>query len=117
MYNIISPKIFIIILLTSNYILSTEDTNIYNITELEEFSIIKPTWNPKEKYIYFLSLENYSLNDENIIQIVSEDTFLITNLTIYELSEKIIINNKTITSEIDSIKAQTILQRNFGKKK
>ena len=56
MYNIISPKIFIIILLTSNYILSTEDTNIYNITELEEFSIIKPTWNPKEKYIYFLSL-------------------------------------------------------------
>ena len=111
MYNIISPKIFIIILLTSNYILSTEDTNIYNITKLEEFSIIKPTWNPKEKYIYFLSLEKYSLNDENIIQIVSEDTFLITNLTIYELSEKIIINNKTITSEID-LKKDSIIKRN-----
>lgn len=110
MYNIISPKIFIIILITLNYVLSTED-NICNITELEEFSIIKPSWNPKQKYIYFLSLEKYSLNDENIIQIVSEDSFLISNLTIYDIDEKIIIDNKTITSEIN-LKKDSIIKRN-----
>ena len=51
------------------------------------------------KYIYYLDISSYSINDENIIQILGND-FFIKNLNICEINETIIINNN---SDIDKI--------------
>ena len=90
-------NIFLILISLSNFIFSTKDK--YNIQELEEYSIIKNHLNISGKYIYYLDISSYSINDENIIQILGSD-FFIKNLNICEINETIIINNN---SDIDII--------------
>ena len=97
MSKMIATEIILVLFLSSNYIISSKE--IYNISQLEEFSITKPEWNPALKYIYFLNIEQYSLNDEIIIQIITEDSSLLLNITLHEIDETYILENKT--DEID----------------
>ena len=105
MSQIIEIKFFLIILFLSNYIISTSEE--YNIEKLDEFSIIKPTWEIDKIYIYYLDVDNYELDDENIIQIIHEDFSLLKNLSIYELNENIIIDNN---SDINEVKENIVMK-------
>ena len=58
-------EIFLILISFFNFAFSNKEK--YNIHQLEEYSIIKSYWNISEKYIYYLDIENYTLNDENVI--------------------------------------------------
>ena len=104
MSKMIATEIILVLFLSSNYIISSKE--VYNISQLEEFSIIKPEWNPALKYIYFLNIEQYSLNDEIIIQIITEDSSLLLNITLHEIDETYILENKT--EEIDIKKEANI---------
>ena len=104
MSKMVATEIILLLFLSSNYIISSKE--VYNISQLEEFSIIKPEWNPALKYIYFLNIEQYSLNDEIIIQIITEDSSLLLNITLHEIDETYILVNKT--EEIDIKKEANI---------
>ena len=106
MSKIIITQIILVLFLSTNYIISSKE--IYNISQLEEFSIIKPEWNPALKYIYTLNIEQYALNDEIIIQIITEDSSLLLNITLHEIDENYILLNKT--EEID-IKKEAIISK------
>ena len=101
-------EIILVLFLSSNYFITSIE--IYNISQLEEFSILKPEWNPALKYIYLLNIDQYALNDEIIIQIISEDTFLLLNITLYEIDEAYILENKT--DEIN-IKKEAIISKSL----
>lgn len=106
MSKMIITQIILVLFLSTNYIISSKE--IYNISQLEEFSIIKPEWNPALKYIYTLNIEQYALNDEIIIQIITEDSSLLLNITLHEIDENYILLNKT--EEID-IKKEAIISK------
>ena len=103
MSPILEIKFFLIIIILSNYVLSTKEQ--YNIEKLDEFSIIKPTWNIKDKYIYYLDIDKYNLDDENTIQIINEDASAVNNLSMFELNENFIIDNN---SDINETKEKAI---------
>ena len=108
MSKIIRTEIILILFLIIYYVNS--ETEVYSIEKLEEFSIFKQEWKSKEKYIYYLDIEEYELNDEIVIQIITEDSLLVLNYTLYEINETYILNNKT--SDID-IKKEKIITRNI----
>ena len=87
-------EIFLILISFFNFAFSNKEK--YNIHQLEEYSIIKSYWNISEKYIYYLDIENYTLNDENVIQLLCYDHNLIYNLNIFEINETIINNYSDI---------------------
>ena len=97
MSPIFEIQFFLIIIILSNYALSNREQ--YNIEKLDEFSIIKPTWNIKDKYIYYFDIEQYNLDDENIIQIINEDPAAVNNLSMFELNENFIIDNNSDINE------------------
>ena len=107
MFHIIETKLFLIILFLLNFIISTSEE--YIIKKLDEFSIIKPTWEIDKNYIYYLEVDNYELDDENIIQIINEDSSILNNLTIFELNETFIIDNN---SDINEAK-ENIVKKNI----
>ena len=101
MSNLIQTNVFFIFTILTNFALLTEEK--YNIQKLEEFSMTKYSWNIKEKYIYYLDIDNYNLEDENVIQILRNDYYYVNNLTISEIDESIIYDNNSDINIIETI--------------
>ena len=101
MSNLIQTNVFFIFTILTNFALLTEEKN--NIQKLEEFSMTKYSWNIKEKYIYYLDIDNYNLEDENVIQILRNDYYYVNNLTISEIDESIIYDNNSDIDIIETI--------------
>ena len=101
MSNLIQTNVFFIFTILTNFALLTEEK--YNIQKLEEFSMTKYSWNIKEKYIYYLDIDNYNLEDENVIQILRNDYYYVNNLTISEIDESIIYDNNSDIDIIETI--------------
>ena len=62
----------------------------YNLMKLEEFNIKQDYWNTDEKYIYYLDIQAYNTNDENILQIYIENRTILSNLNVSEIDESVI---------------------------
>ena len=101
MSNFIDKNLFFLLTILSSFALLTREQ--YNIQKLEEFSINIYSWNIKEKYIYYLDIDNYSLEDENVIQILRNDFYYINNLNICEIDESIIYDNNSDIDILETI--------------
>ena len=65
----------------------------YNITKLENFSVLETTWNISENYIYYIDIQQYKVGDENVLQVLYEDKNLTTHLFSSELNESVLDDN------------------------
>ena len=83
------PIIFQFLFL-SLLIISKQD---YNITKLENFSVLETTWNISENYIYYIDIQQYKVGDENVLQVLYEDKNLTTHLFSSELNESVLDDN------------------------
>ena len=79
------PIIFQFLFL-SLLIISKQD---YNITKLDNFSVLETTWNISENYIYYIDIQQYKVGDENVLQVLYEDKNLTTHLFSSELNESV----------------------------
>ena len=77
-------------LFLSLLIISKQD---YNITKLENFSVLETTWNISENYIYYIDIQQYKVGDENVLQVLYEDKNLTTHLFSSELNESVLDDN------------------------
>ena len=81
-------KIFLTFIIFSCLFLLTKEQYV---KELEEYSVIKCSWNASETYVYYIDIDKYDLNDENVIQILGINFYHINNIIISEINESIII--------------------------
>jgi len=111
--NIIKlPHALILFTLINLFIFSNQRK--YNIMRLEDFNIKQDYWNTNEKYIYYLDIQTYNTNDENILQIYSENKTIISKINISEIDESVIneenYNIKYIETFNKAIKSRTSLK-------
>ena len=111
--NIIKlPHTLILFTLINLFIFSNQRK--YNIMRLEDFNIKQDYWNTNEKYIYYLDIQTYNINDENILQIYSENKTIISKINISEIDESVIneenYNIKYIETFNKAIKSRTSLK-------
>jgi len=83
-----SSHALILFILINLFIFSNQQK--YNLKKLKDFNIEKEYWNADQKYIYYLDIQGYSTDDENVLQIYSENNTIIKNLVISEIDESVI---------------------------
>ena len=94
-------SIFIILIQFSNEEIET--------TEIHNFTTNSITWKKSVEYIYYIDISNYSVGDENVLQLLNEDREIIKNLIIYEIDESILKNNNNNNNKIEDIKDMIII--------
>ena len=90
-----SKKINLYLLLLLFQLIKSEDIKPFVIKQLKFGSFSKYLWNTNESYIYYIDIHNYKLGQENVFQILSETNKLMHNLTVSEINESIIFDNKS----------------------
>jgi predicted RNA-binding protein associated with RNAse of E/G family len=74
------------LLMFLNLIILTKNQQ-YKILKLENYSITQDIWNKSQKYIYYIDIQDYKIEEENILQIYNEDFGIITNINVTEINE------------------------------
>ena len=93
----------------------------YIISRLYNYSVSTKIWNISEKYIYYIDIQDYKLDEENILQILCEDRKIIYDLNSSIIDESILnkkdenINQKDIIV-IRNIKKNFTLKRRLATK-
>ena len=100
----------IFLLLCVIVIIKSQENQTYNVTELRHYSLLKDKWNMNKSYIYYVDIHSYKMGEENIIQILNENIYLMNNITVSEIDESYIFDNN---SEI--IKKETYEKENHVK--
>ena len=83
------------LLMFSLLIIKTIEIKPYIIKRLKSISSYKEYWNINKSYIYYIDIHNYQLGKENVFQILSEMNKFVHNLTVSEIDESIIFDNKS----------------------
>ena len=92
----------IFLFLIAIFIIITKEEQEISIKQLHIYSVTNDTWLLNKRYIYYLDIHHYRMDEENIFQILSEENNVVHNITVSEIDESIIFEN---TSEI--IKKET----------
>ena len=82
----------------------------YNITYLSNFSSTTDYWEINEKYIYYVDIQDYNINDENVLQIMHNERIVLENLIVSEIDESLINNIHDNINEEDIIKKNDLKQ-------
>ena len=90
---------FMKLIIFLNLIILTKNQQ-YKILKLENYSITHDIWNQSQKYIYYIDIQDYKIEEENILQIYNENYAIITNINVTEINESIIYD-KIYNNSID----------------
>ena len=96
MTKILTQKnINLFLLIFSLLIIKSIEVKPYKIKRLRSLSIYRESWDINKSYIYYIDISNYQIGKENVFQILSEMNRLMHNLTVSEIDESIIFDNKS----------------------
>ena len=89
----------------------------FHITYLANFTSKTDYWDIDQKYIYYIDIQDYNINDENVLQIAYNDRKVLENLIVSEIDESLINNIHDNINEEDIIKKNDLKQTYSIKKR
>ena len=92
---VFNKNIGIFLILATIFIIKSNEGRQLSFIELKNYSSIKDKWLLNTSYIYYLDIHNYTKDDENVFQILNEESLLLKNLTVSQIDESILFENNS----------------------